>query len=69
MGKLIGEMLFGLIESLVAGWLKEAAIKAATWLDSKINGRTSKVALGGILGLAAYFIFPIIMGMILGLLG
>ena len=63
MVKLVGELLFGLVRILIADLLKQAAVKACAWLDTKIQGRTARLVLGGFLGLAAYFIFPIILGL------
>jgi hypothetical protein len=63
MAKLIGEVLFGLVRVLIADLLKQAAVKVCAWLDTKIYGRTTRIVLGGLLGLAAYFIFPIILGL------
>ena len=63
MAKLVGELLFGLVRILIADLLKQAAVKVCAWLDTKIQGRTTRLVLGGFLGLAAYFIFPIILGL------
>jgi hypothetical protein len=63
MAKLFGELLLGLVRILVAGLIKQTAIKVCAWLDTKIQGRTTRMAVGGPLGVAAYFIFPIIMGL------
>ena len=63
MAKLFGELLFGFIRILVADVLKQAGIKFCTWLDTKIHNRIAKVVVGGLLGLAALFVFPIIMGL------
>ena len=63
MAKLVGEILFGLVRILIADLLKQAALKVCAWLDTKIQGRTTKLIVGGFLGLAAYFVFPIIMGL------
>jgi hypothetical protein len=64
MAKLIGELLFGLVRILIADLLKQAAVKVCAWLDTKIYGRITRIVLGGLLGLAAYFIFPIILGLV-----
>jgi hypothetical protein len=64
MAKLFGELLFGLVRILIADWLKLAAVKMCAWLDTKIHGRILRIVLGGLLGLAAYFIYPIIMGLL-----
>jgi hypothetical protein len=63
MAKLVVELLFGLVRILIADVLKQAAVKACAWLDTKIRGRTTRIVLGGLLGLAAYFIFPIVLGL------
>jgi hypothetical protein len=63
MAKLVGELLFGLVRILIADLLKQAAVKVCAWLDTKIQGRTMRLVLGGLLGIGAYFIFPIILGL------
>jgi hypothetical protein len=63
MSNAIGELLFGLVRILVGDWLKQAAAKVCAWLDTKVHGRIARIVLGGLLGIAAYFIFPIIMGL------
>jgi hypothetical protein len=63
MTRLLGEMLFGLVRILIEDWLKQAAFKVGAWLDTQIHGRTLKLVVGGLLGLAAYIVFPIIIGL------
>jgi hypothetical protein len=63
MAKLVGELFFGLVRILIADLLKQAAVKVCAWLDTKVQGRTTRLVLGGFLGIAAYFIFPIILGL------
>jgi hypothetical protein len=63
MAKLVGELFFGLVRILVADLLKQAAVKVCAWLHTKVQGRTTRLVLGGLLGIAAYFIFPIILGL------
>ena len=63
MAKLVGELFFGLVRILIADLLKQAAVKVCAWLDTKIQGRMTRLVLGGFLGIAAYFIFPIILGL------
>ena len=63
MAKLFGELLFGLIRLLVADLLKQAAVKVCAWLDPKIHGRSTRIIVGLLLGLVAFFVFPIIMGL------
>lgn len=64
--KLFGELLFDLFRVLVADLLRQMALKMCAWLDKNIQGRRTKIVVGLLLGLAAYFLFPIVLG-ILGL--
>jgi hypothetical protein len=66
MAKLLGELLFDLFRVLVGDVVKQAAVKVGAWLDKNIRGRRTKIVVGLLLGLAAYFVFPIVLG-ILGL--
>ena len=64
MAKLFGELLFGIVRSLAEDLFKQVAEKVGAWLDTKVHGRISRIVLGGLLGIAAYFLFPIIMGLL-----
>ncbi|MBR0950876.1 hypothetical protein JQ591_10580 [Bradyrhizobium canariense] len=64
MANILGELLFAFIRSIVAGSAYALWIKFATWLDPKIQRRWVKVAVGGLLGLAAFFMIPIVMGLL-----
>lgn len=66
MAKLLGELLMDLLRVLVGDVLKQVALKVGAWLDNDIRARRMKIAVGLLLGLAAYFLFPIVLG-ILGL--
>jgi len=67
MGKIIGELIFGLTRFLVVLVMESVLIQAArnfaAWLDPKVRGRYTKLVVGGLLGVAAYFLFPIVMGL------
>ncbi|MDB5502633.1 MAG: hypothetical protein JWR89_2535 [Tardiphaga sp.] len=63
MATILGELLFALVRIVVADWAYSLWIKIATWLDSKIQRRWVKLALGGALGLAAYFLLPVVTGL------
>jgi hypothetical protein len=64
MANILGELLFALVRSIVAGWAYALWVKLATWLEPKIQRRWVKLAVGGLLGLAAYFMIPILMGLL-----
>ena len=66
MAKLLGELLFDLLRVLVGDLLKGVALRVCAWLDQNIRGRRVKIVVGLLLGVAAYFLFPIVLG-ILGL--
>ena len=63
MASTIASLLFELLKHLIDDCLQQTAIKVCAWLDTKLQGRVARLALGGLLGLAAYFIYPIIMGL------
>ena len=62
MAKVLGELLLVMVRILVVDLMGQAVVKFCAWLDTKVPGRTPRIVLGGLLGLAAYFIFPIILG-------
>jgi len=66
MAKLLGELLFDLLRVLVGDLLKRVALRVCAWLDQNIQSRRVKIIVGLLLGVAAYFLFPIVLG-ILGL--
>ena len=66
MAKLLGELLLDLLRVLVSDLLKGVALRVGAWLDQNIQSRRVKMIVGLVLGVAAYFLFPVILG-ILGL--
>ena len=66
MAKLLVELLLWIIRILVVDLLWQAVTKLCAWLDTKIHGRTARIVMGGLLGLAAYIVFPIIIGLFYG---
>ena len=65
MAKLIGELLFELVRSLVGDLLERAVLKkVGAWLDTKLASRKARIVVGGLLGLAAYFLIPIFAGLL-----
>jgi hypothetical protein len=66
MAKVFGELLFALVRILVVDLMRQGAVKFCAWLDTKVPGRTPRIILGGLLGIAVYFLLPTMLG-ILGL--
>jgi hypothetical protein len=64
MASLVGEVLLYLVRSLVLDLLKGAAVRVCAWLDPKITERWAQLIIGGLLGVAAYFAVPIILGLL-----
>jgi len=64
MASFIGEMVFGLVRLLFKDWLRQIAIRFCTWLDPMVHGRIAKVVIGGLLGLAAWFLAPVFAGLL-----
>jgi hypothetical protein len=63
MAKLLVELLLWIIRVLVMDLLWQAVTKLCAWLDTKIAGRWPRLIVGGLLGLAAFFLFPIVLGL------
>ncbi|MBR0705674.1 hypothetical protein [Bradyrhizobium liaoningense] len=64
MAAFLAELLFDLVRSLIGSWLREAAVAVCAWLDTKIHGRAARFVVGGLLGVAAYFLIPVIAGLL-----
>ncbi|MBR1132496.1 hypothetical protein [Bradyrhizobium iriomotense] len=64
MAAFLAEFLFDLARSLVGSWLRQAALAICAWLDTKIHGRAARFVVGGLLGIAAYFLIPVIAGLL-----
>ncbi|MCP3408377.1 hypothetical protein [Bradyrhizobium sp. CCGB01] len=64
MAAVFAELLFGLVRSLVGDWLRQAALAVCAWLDTRIHGRAARFVVGGLLGLAAYILIPVIAGLL-----
>ena len=64
MTKFFEEMLFYLVRVIIFDLVSQAVFKFCVWLDMKIPGRWPKIIVGGLLGFAAYFIIPIVMGLL-----
>jgi uncharacterized membrane protein SirB2 len=64
MANIIGELLFAIGRALIVDWAYSLFIKVGTWLDTKIAGRTAKVVIGMLLGLAAYILIPVFAGLL-----
>jgi hypothetical protein len=64
MSKFLAELLFGLARSFLAdranGFVWQLIQRAGAWLDTRINGRRTRLVAGLLLGVAAYAFFPII---------
>ncbi|WFU21344.1 hypothetical protein QA649_24890 [Bradyrhizobium sp. CB1717] len=64
MAAFFAELLFELVGSLIGSWLRQAVVAICAWLDTKIHGRAARFVVGGLLGIAAYFIIPVIAGLL-----
>ena len=63
MAKFIGELLFAMVGSLIKDWENSLLLKVGAWLDTRVHGRTTRIVAGHLLGLAAYFLIPIVTGL------
>jgi len=62
--ELLLELLAWIVRVLVMDLLWQAVVKLCAWLDPKIPGRWPRLIIGGLLGLAAFFLFPIVLGLL-----
>jgi hypothetical protein len=64
MAKLLGELLFYVIRVIVFDLVSAAVFRLFAWIDMQVPGRWPKIIVGGLLGIVAYFLIPIIMGIL-----
>ena len=64
MANIIGELLFAVVRAFVKGWAYALFLKVGAWLDTKVHGRTTRIVVGILLGIAAYFLIPILTGLL-----
>jgi hypothetical protein len=64
MAAFIAELLFDVLGYIVGHWLRRAALVVCAWLDTRIHGRATRFVVGGLLGLAAYFLVPVFAGLL-----
>ena len=64
MAAFVTELLFDLVRALLGSWLREAAVAICAWLDTKIHSRTARLTIGLVLGAAAFFLVPVIYGLL-----
>jgi hypothetical protein len=62
MANILGELLFAVLRAIIADWACATFFRAGRWLDTMIGGRTAKVFVGMLLGLAAFILIPPIVG-------
>jgi hypothetical protein len=64
MAAFLAELLFDLVRSLIGNWLRQAVFAVCGRLDTRIHGRAARLVVGGLLGIAAYFLIPIMVGLL-----
>ena len=61
--ELFVDLVLWIVRVVVMDLLWQGAVKLCAWLDTKIAGRWPRLIVGGLLGIAAFFLFPIILGL------
>ena len=64
MASIIEEFLRPIVRSFLSDQTHALFVRAASWLDANIAGRSTKIVIGMILGLAAFFSVPIVIGLL-----
>ena len=63
MESVIKEVLRPIVRSFIEDRTRSLFVKAANWLDANVPGRTAKILIGMVLGLAAFFAIPVLTGL------
>lgn len=66
MAAFFAELVFDILRRIVGDWLMRAMAAVCVWLEPKIQNRTARFVVGGVLGIVLYFLVPIVLG-VLGL--
>ena len=64
MAAFVGELIFAIVRALFADWAHAAFIKLCIWADGKIAERALKIAVGVLLCLGAFFLIPMLLGIL-----
>jgi len=64
MAAFFAELLFDFARSLVGDWLRQAVLALCVWLEPHIHGRAARFVVGGLLGIAAYLLIPVVIGLL-----
>ncbi|MCA1466958.1 hypothetical protein I6F09_03515 [Bradyrhizobium sp. IC3195] len=64
MAAFVAELLFDFLRAVVGSWLRQAAFAIGAWVDTKIHNRRARLFIGLLLGAAAYFVIPVIFGLL-----
>lgn len=64
MAAFVAELLFDLLRALVGGWLRDFAFAIGAWVDARIHNRRARLVIGLLLGAAAFFLIPAIVGLL-----
>lgn len=64
MASIVGELLFAMPRGFIADGAYSLCMKAGAWLDTKIAGRKAKIIMGMALGIAAFFLVPVVLGLL-----
>jgi hypothetical protein len=67
MGKVIGELLFEIMASIVRGLVYSLWLKTMTWMSTRIHNPFLAVAVAFIMGVGLFFLMPIVTGALLAL--
>jgi hypothetical protein len=64
MAGFFGELLIGIGRAFIGRWLYSLFVMLAAWLDPMVHTRALKIVVGLLLGVAAYFVIPLVIGLL-----
>jgi hypothetical protein len=64
MAKILGELVFEVIASIVRGVVYALWLKALTWMSTRVHSRAAAIAVVLVMGLVLFFLMPIVTGLL-----
>jgi len=58
------ELLFDFARSLIGDWLRRAFVAVCAWVEPRLHNSTARFLVGGLLGIAAYLLIPVVLGLL-----
>jgi hypothetical protein len=64
MADVVVELVVGIMRAFIGRFAYALFLKMAAWLDPMVHGRTLRIVVGLLLGIGAYFLIPVMVGLL-----